>query len=70
MDIETMKLARAELEKLIKTAYRGPHPQRHLFLYFDWLENNLADQVFAGICGAVEIDNLRSLVLDQLKGNE
>ena len=45
MDAETVRLAKEELNELRKKAYRGPHPQRHLFKYFDWMEKKVADDV-------------------------
>lgn len=59
MNDETIQLARAELNKLRKITYRGPHPQRHLFEYFDWMEKKIADDAAMDMTAAKKVDELR-----------
>lgn len=61
MDAETILEARKELNELRKKAYRGPHPQRHLFLYFDWLEKKFADNASVDRTAIEKIDALKAI---------
>lgn len=61
MDAETIQEARKELNELRKKSYRGPHPQKHLFLYFDWMEKKIADDAAQDVTILDKIESLKGI---------
>lgn len=68
MDIDEIRIARSELDKLKKMVFRGPHPQKHLILYVEWLEKRLAEHAIEDMVKAVAFNNQISMIQEQIKG--